>query len=383
MPAPLWSRAFVLLLAQFMLVSAVVALFFPLREYLGHLGVPAEAVGFILGADALAAMVVQLLVTPFIHADNARRWLKGGVFLLALALGVESLSTNITLFTAARLLQGAGFICVVAAMMPLFVLCIPKETSGRAFGWISLARLVPYAVVPVLYEIFQIPPQALDLVLRRGILVVLLVGGMLFWLPQLPTPEGKVPVSSPPLARVRAELASPPLRRLLLANTLIYAGYANIFFFLNGFATPAGLSAGGFFSLVTLTMMGVRLLGGVLFDRFDKSRLTRLALVLAALATGLIPFAGNPWWFLALAIPCGLGWGMVMPLLNALIFDRSSPAARGLNQNLALVMLQAGYFLGPLAAGWAFERAGAMALFGLTSALFFLAIPLTGRGNAP
>ena len=34
----------------------------------------------------------------------------------------------------------------------------PRSWSGRAFGWVSLVRLVPYAVIPPLFDFMKIAP---------------------------------------------------------------------------------------------------------------------------------------------------------------------------------------------------------------------------------
>lgn len=65
-----------------------------------------------------------------------------------------------------------------------------------------------------------------------------------------------------------------------------------------------------------------------------------------------------------------------MPLLNALIFDLSQPETRGLNQNLGLLMLQCGFFLGPLAGGWLLPRGGYPLLFGAAAGALVLAAGL-------
>ncbi|QOX79412.1 MFS transporter [Trichlorobacter lovleyi] len=375
MPNPLLTRPFLLLCSQFLAVSTIVALFFPLQEYLTLLGMPAASAGFILGADALAALIVQPFITPLITARTARRWLLAGALILALALVMEGGSSGEFAFTAARLLQGTGFICVVAAIMPLFVLCIPREMSGRAFGWISLVRLVPYAVVPLLFDLFKVAPAALGGVIRWSALLALLAGALLWLLPRFP--QEQEPASGTSFAGIRNSLADRSLLLLFAATVLLYAGYAATFFYLKGFGRAAGLANSGlFFTLATVMMMLVRLFGGSLFDRFDKRRMTMIFLLLSATGTGLILSASNAAILLALAVLCGIGWGVVMPLLNALIFDVSQPETRGLNQNLGLLMLQCGFFLGPLSGGWLLPRGGYPALFGAAAGVQLLAAVL-------
>lgn len=372
MTSSLFTRPFLLLLTQFLAVSTVVALFFPLQEYLQHLGVADSSIGFILGADALAALVVQALITPFVTARTARRWLLGGAMLLGLALLLEGSVTSAALFTAARLLQGAGFIGVVAALMPLFVLCIPRDMSGRAFGWISLVRLAPYAAVPPLFDLLQLSPAAFGSVLQWGSLLAFVVAGLLWMLPVFE--QERQPAVGNSFAGVRQSLGDATILLLLAATVLLYAGYAATFFFMKGFAHSHGLTGGGtFFTLATLIMMVVRLVGGTWFDRYDKRMLNSLSLFVAAAATVLLAWVGSNSVLLAAAVLCGLGWGVAMPLLNALLFDRSPPELRGLNQNLSLIMLQAGFFVGPWAGGALLATGGYPVLFMGSGSLLLLA----------
>ncbi len=173
--------------------------------------------GLILSADSLAAFIVQPLITPLIHAGNARRWLLGGAILFSLSLFMLGQLSAIPLLIAARLLQGAGFICVLSSLITMLIPFIPPGMSGRAFGYVSLVRLVPYA------------------------------------------------------------------------------DSAAILFFL--------------------------------------------------------------------AVVTGLGWGIAMPLQAAAMFDISLPPARALNQNLLLIMMQGGFFLGPLLGGQLIAGFGYIALF--------------------
>ena len=82
----LWTPNFILLNLQFMLVTCVTALFFQFHSYLEQLGFSQELAGLIIGADALASLLMQPLVALLVHPANARRWLLGGSLLFAAAL---------------------------------------------------------------------------------------------------------------------------------------------------------------------------------------------------------------------------------------------------------------------------------------------------------
>ena len=377
----LWTPNFILLNLQFMLVTCVTALFFQFHSYLEQLGFSQELAGLIIGADALASLLMQPLVALLVHPANARRWLLGGSLLFAVALFFEGQLTGFTPLLAARLLQGAGFSCVISALIALIVVAIPPGMSGQAFGWTSLLRLIPYALMPPLLGLLGILPADFGLLLQWSALIALLPVVMMFF---SRSPAGAAAAASPGMAGASASLRSRPVVLLLVASVALYAGYAAVFFYLQQLGAALGVANSGFFfSLATLVMMLARLFGGMYFDRFDKVLLSTAGFLVIAVSYALLPFADQPRFFYALALPLGLGWGVVMPLQSALMFDRSSVAARALNQNLLMAMMQVGFFVGPAAAGVLLAAAGFAGLFAAAALVTLVAALATAalRGS--
>ncbi len=345
------SPGFVAINLQYALVTAIAALFFAFAGYLQLLAINPASTGLILSADALAALILQPLIAPIVHWGTARYWLVAGSCVLAGALLILSQVTSVPLLVLVRLLQGSGFICVLSALMTLLVRYIPAEMSGRAFGWVSLVRLIPYAVIPCVFDLFSIPPAAFPALLMLAA-VVALGPILLLLLPAARLAEREAPLPPPGWQGMVASLRTPAVSMLLLSSLLFFCGYATLFFFLKQFVVARGIgSASFFFTTATLVMIVVRLLGSWLFDRFSKVGFCALGLVLVALCYGLLPNCASRQGLMLLAAGIGLGWGVVMPLQAAAMFDASVPAARAMNQNLLVVMMQGGFFLGPFLGG--------------------------------
>ena len=150
---------------------------------------------------------------------------------------------------------------------------------------------------------------------------------------------------------------------------LFFCGYAAIFFFLKQFALAQGIiHTSLFFTTATLIMMTVRLFGSWLFDRYSKMLVCAAGLLLVSICYALLPLCASSRVFVLLAGFSGLGWGIVMPLQAAALFDISPPANRAMNQNLLIVMMQGGFFLGPFAGGLLLARFGYTALFATLAA---------------
>jgi len=348
----LWTPSFIVISLQFLLVTSVLALFFPFQAHLLQLGFDAQTAGLLIGADAFSALLVQPLVALRVHPGNAGRWLAGGAACLAAALGALSISTSFVSLLLGRLLQGLGFGCLMSALIARMVAHIPPEKSGQAFGWVSLVRLVPYAAVPALLDSMHPGADGFGHILQIGALLALLpwVLGAFQKPGTLANPSATT--AAPGVAAARSSLRQPAVLRLLLASLALYSGYAAVFYYLRELGNHLGVAdSGRFFSLASLVMMGVRLGFGAQFDRWNKTHLSVVGLVLVGLSYTLLPWASHPVPFFALAISVGLGWGVVMPLQSALMFEVSDPANRGLNQNLLLTAMQAGFTLGPVLAG--------------------------------
>ncbi|GAB1409368.1 hypothetical protein MASR1M90_05220 [Desulfovibrionales bacterium] len=351
------SRGFITISIQFVLITSVAALFFAFARYLQTLGLDAGSIGTILSADALAALVLQPVLATVIHVRTARYWLVAGSVLLATSLVFLAQATEPELLIILRLMQGSGFICVLTSLMVLLVPLIPAGMSGRAFGWISLVRLIPYAVVPFVLDLCAATPSAFPYILHTAAVIALVPVAMMFLLP-VQTDPGNADISSAPgFAGLRTSLGSLPVNMLLLSSLLFYCGYSALFFFLKQFVEGMGLGGVSlFFTTMTLVMFVVRVLGSSVFDQFNKMHFYTGGLALVAFSYALLPVCTSGAGLVGLAVVFGLGGGVAMPLQAALMFDLSVPQVRALNQNLLLVMMQGGFFLGPLLGGHVLEQ---------------------------
>jgi MFS family permease len=347
----LFTLPFLTINIQFALVTAIAAIFFSFSGYLQQLGFTPATAGFILSADALAALIVQPLISPLIHAATARRWFFGGSLLLSAALFMLAHVTSVPLLTAARLLQGTGFICVLASLITMMVRFIPPGMSGRAFGWLSLVRLIPYALIPLLFDLLAVAPSSFGAVLNVAALAAL-VPVLVLLLPFSQHQENQEESRPPGLSGMAASLRSRPVALLLLSALLFFCSYSAIFFYIKQFGLFRGIANTSlFFTIATLAMIVVRLCGGWLFDRYNKVLLCGGGLVLIAACYGLLPLCASSRMFFVLAGFTGLGWGISMPLQSAAMFDISAPSVRAMNQNLLIVMMQGGFFVGPFMGG--------------------------------
>jgi MFS family permease len=336
--------------------SCNMSVFYSFFSYLERIGIPSEWRGFLVGLEPLSAFMLRLLAVPMLHAGNA-----AGAMLVALSMMVAALCSYGWVVTvpgliALRIFHGAAFVLLVSASMALVVHLIPKEKSGQGFGFVSVSILIPYAVMPLITEamlrytqneaqiyrgvtVMAIPALILLVMLRKRLKTVL--GGM----------EGTL-IKRPKLDDIRRNLKEPRIVLLLSVNLMLYLCYASVFFFIKGYAAANSIAGvGAFFTISTTAMIALRLSGGLFFDKIDKTRVVQVFMLLLIPWFILLGHTNTGLEFYLMAGFYGLFIGFIMPLLNALLFDVSPPHLRGVNTNLALFVMDAGFFLSPYVGG--------------------------------
>ena len=136
-PNNLFSSEFLILNFVFFVAAIATAVFFQLHQYLRFLGISQSWSGFIIAADALPALVLQPLLGVFLNNFNSRKWMLLGTICMVAALLSYQYATSVATLVLVRTFQGAGFACLVAALMVMVVEHIPPQKSGSAFGIIS------------------------------------------------------------------------------------------------------------------------------------------------------------------------------------------------------------------------------------------------------
>ncbi len=380
-PAKLWTLEFAALNAINFLSLCNVACFFQFQGYLQGLGFEAGEQGLLISVFALVGLALRPLVSPYLNGGNARRWMFWSVLGVIASLALYNWALDMGLLLAVRLLHGLAYGVLIAAFTARLVAAIPEGKSGQAFGVVGIVTLLPFALLPPLVV------EAARLL--GGFVAVLNVtaGALLLILPLLwltpPVGAGQAQ-ERPRWAQIKDNLGQKTVASLLAMSLLVYIAFAPIFYFVETHARAQGLANPGlFYTTVTLTELAVRVLAGRALDRFSKTLLLGWSLALLVAAYLGLAWLPGPGGLLAGAAGLGLGWGMTMPLLGALMFDRSPAHLRGLNANLGFFMFQVGLFVGPLAGGLVLERANFAALSLLCALVCLMSLALLPLAGAP
>lgn len=333
-----------------------VSVFYSFYHYLGAIGIPVAWRGFLVGLEPMSAFVLRLLVLPWLHVRNAFTVLAVSLVLLVFVSCSYLWVVTTPLMIVLRIVHGAVFVLLTSAVVALIVQFIPQEKSGQGFGTVSVATMIPYAVIPPLTEAL-LPHVRSEAVVYAGVscfslasLVLLAVFRSRFRL--IFDQMDASLMRRPRLREIRENFRRRTVCVLLAAGLLIYLVHATVFYFIKDLALQNGIGdVGLFFTISMVTMIAVRAFGSVLFDKMNKWWLFRLGTGVLMLTIFFLPQTADRISFYLLAGIYGLAMGVILPMMNALLFVASPPALRGLNTNMTLFTLDAGYFLMPYLGG--------------------------------
>ena len=351
----LLTPEFAVLMGVAFLAFCNLSLFYGLSAYLESQHVPPLWRGVLLALEPCTALIVRPVASLYLTKYNSLRVVGIALLVLMVALCSYSLANGVWSLALVRILHGLGFVLLISSLVTLLVEIIPAQRCGQAFGVFAITSLLPYAVLPPIVErlVPLVGSEPHVYAMFSPLLALSLLA--LPYLGKRGRSEAIKNVAScnrPSLEEIRSNLRAPGVGSLLVANGLVFTATTVVFFFMKDRLLELNSSnVGLFFSISTAVTIGVRVFCSALLDKGNRA--VMLAIVLTVLAGVLVLFsmAGSVDPLYGLAGLYGLCIGFAMPQLNAAMFVISPPHLRGLNTNMMLFTMDAGYVFGPLLAG--------------------------------
>ena len=163
------------------------------------------------------------------------------------------------------------------------------------------------------------------------------------------------------------------LRIPLLTTFLFSFGLTSYLVFLKPYAQTVMLTDVSYFFLAcTFSAIGIRLIGGDWPERYGPKRALTPVLSLLALGIILIVLLPSRSGLIISGILCGLGHGLVFPILSAIIISRGGESYRGRFMTLYTMVFDFGALLASPLLGFIANGFGYMALYFTAGTLILL-----------
>jgi MFS transporter, DHA1 family, tetracycline resistance protein len=348
---------------------------------------PAFARSFDVGYAAVSAVIslfagFRLAFAPFsgrlVGRFGELRIYGIGLVVAAASVGATAFAQSYWQLLVFRGFGGIGSTMFTVSAISMLVRLAPPEARGRASSMWATGFLLGTIAGPLagggLIAVSLRAPflvYGIALLVAAGISVPLLRG-------RTGGPATDDPAEPP--ATVGVALRHPTYRAALAASfangwTVFGVRVALVPLFVVEALRQSETWAGVALAVFAAGNAATLLLAGRLADRRGRKPPVLVGLVVSALATGVLGFAGQPWLFLAVSLVAGVGSGLVNPPITAAVADVIGRGARG-GTVLAGFQMAAdvGAIVGPLAAGAVAQSAGFAGAFVLTGAVSLLAL---------
>jgi len=353
--------------------TSLAALLPTLPLYIRDVGGTKSQIGVVMGAFAVGL----LLFRPWLGQLADRRG-RQVVLLIGLAAAAIAplgylVTQSLPLLIAIRAFHGLSIAAFTTAYSTLVVDLSPPSNRGEVIGYMSLVNPVGVAIGPAIGGFLQEWAGYTPLfLLSAGLGVVGFVGAL--WI-QAPVPVAQPAMDTSKITFWRL-LLSPRLRTPTLTLLLVGLAFGVLSTFVPLFIQEAGvnLNAGLFYTAAAVASFSVRLLTGRASDRYGRGRFITLGLLLYAVTMLLLWSARSTGVFLLAGFLEGAGIGIFLPLMIALVADRSEAHERGRVFSLCVGGFDLGIAIAGPALGLLAEQMSYRGLFGLSSGLALLSM---------
>jgi MFS family permease len=381
------SNLLVLFAAGLCFWAGLAGLLPTLPLFIATLGGSGQQIGIVMASFAVGLLVARPTLSRLADERGRKFVMVIGLLAIALApfgyllmqllphlvlpvsLGNRTLSLDLSMaaLMAIRAFHGLSIAAFVVAYNALVVDLAPPAQRGELIGYMTLVNPIGMALGPALGGFLY---EASGFVTAFLVMGLLGVGGLLLVsrLEEPPRPSlGSPYPSAENPDRFWGLLWTGRIRTPAMVLLLVGLAFGTLSTFVPLYVRETGLAlnVGLIYTASAMASFGSRLVVGRASDRYGRGRFITASLAIYSLAMGLFWLAESAPAFLLAGLIQGFAAGTLIPMIAALMGDRSSPSDRGRTFGLAMVGFDMGIALaGPLF-GTLADGLGYRSIFGL------------------
>ncbi|MBW4620778.1 MAG: MFS transporter [Cyanosarcina radialis HA8281-LM2] len=368
--------------------SSMASLLPTLPSYVEDIGGTKQEVGIVMGAFAIGLLAVRSWLGKAVDRGWRKEVLLLGTMAAALApLGILSVR-SIPWLIGIRIFHGLSVAAFTTAYSTLVVDLSPIRQRGEIIGYMSLVVPVGLAIGPAIGGLLEEAAGYTPLFLLAAGLGII-SGAIAYLIPAGERKRGRAGEAGEAggageeregqqLNLLSEILFSSRLRTPTLVLLLNGLGFGALSTFVPLYIRETGvdLNPGWFYTAAAIASFSIRLFIGRASDRYGRGLFITMSLSLYAVAMVILSRAETSIAFLAAAVLEGAASGILLPMVIALLADRSAPEERGrifavCISGFDLGMAIAGPVLGSLA-----DRLSYPAIFSLSTFSILLAVSI-------
>jgi MFS family permease len=383
---PQQQRSLVVLFCTGLLFWMSIAILLPtLPAYINKIGIGQEHLGWIMGSFAIGLLASRPLVGKLADTRGRKFVLVIGTIVAAIApLGYLTV-TSAPWLMLIRAFHGVSIAAFTTAYSALVIDVSPVEKRGEIIGYMSLTNPVGVALGPAIGGYLQVANM------YNTIFWISIVFGVFSYIGanQL-TATPPILLKSNSVAKLAAPtsiwqiLTNPALSIPAMVLLLIGFPFGALHTFMPLYIQDShiDLNPGLFYTMAALASFSARTVIGSRSDRYGRGIFIAGSLCCYTAGMCCLAKGGNTISFIAGAILEGLGMGTLIPMVIALVSDRSLPEHRGQVLSTCTGGLDLGIAIASPLFGAIIARVGYHGVFTIGAGLAFVSIALfVGWGN--
>lgn len=343
--------------------------------YIKDAGATNHQVGIVMGAFAIGLLMFRPWLGQLADRRSRKLVLLIGLLSAATAPLGYLMTQSLLPLMVIRVFHGVSIAAFTTAYSALIVDLSPEHHRGEVIGYMSLVTPIGVAVGPAIGGFLQAAAGYMPLFLfAAGSGFVGLVATSQIRTPNSPsTSLTPAPSQNAPFWQL---LLSPRLRIPTVTFLLIGLVFGTLSTFVPLFLeeTNVNLNAGLFYTAAAIASFCMRVITGRASDRYGRGRFVTLSLVFYVLSMVILWNANSATAFLAAALIEGSGAGIFVPIMIALLADRSHPQERGRIFGLSISGFDLGIAIAGPTLGYFADALGYRSLFGLAAGLALMAL---------
>ncbi len=362
-----------LFVAGFLFWASLSSLLPTLPLYLRDLGGREQQIGLAMGAFAVGVLACRSWLGRLADQRSRKLVLLLGLAITALAPLGYTLAHTLLMVTLVRIAHGVSIAAFTTAFSALVVDLSPARQRGELLGYMLLCNPLGTAIGPALGGLLQSQlGHTSAFLLAAGLGGLGLLCAYQVW--ENPIAASDTTDREP----FWSLLGSPRVRVPALILLLVGLIFGGITTFVPLFIEQASvdLNSGWFYTAIAVASFAVRFPAGRASDHYGRALFITISLVFYSLSMLCLWSAHSAVAFLLAGTLEGLGAGMLIPMMAALMADRAGPQERARLFSLCLGGFDLGIGLAGPIFGLVAAEIGYRNLFGCTAGLAVLALAI-------
>ncbi|HSM80371.1 MAG TPA: MFS transporter, partial [Nodosilinea sp.] len=282
---------------------------------------------------------------------------------------------------AIRAFHGLSIAAFVVAYSALVLDLAPPANRGELIGYMTLVNPIGLALGPALGGFLYEARGFTTAFLAMGLLGI---GGLLL-VARLHEPyQPRSAAEASGSTAFWGQLWSGRVRTPAMILLLVGLAFGTLSTFVPLYVREAGLTlnVGLIYTASALASFMSRLVAGRASDRYGRGRFITASLLIYSLAMGMFWLARSAPMFLLAGLVQGFAGGTLIPMIAALMGDRSSPSDRGRTFGLAMVGFDIGIALAGPIFGTIADALSYRGIFGLSGLMTLVGLVIFATANS-